>query len=61
MNKIPSYIIAGAVAATAATGFGAGFGLNEVSARGNALQGTLVGSTRDISAVYFKPAKLTEL
>ena len=61
MNKIPSYIIAGAVAATAATGFGAGFGLNEVSARGNALQGTLVGSTRDISAVYFNPANLTEL
>lgn len=38
-----------------------GFGLNEVSARGNAMQGALVGSTRDVSAVYFNPANLTEL
>ena len=61
MNMKTSYILAGAVAASAATAFGAGFALNEVSARGNALQGTLVGSTRDISAVYFNPANMTEL
>ena len=30
--------------------FGAGFGLYEASARGNALGGTLVGSTKDASA-----------
>ena len=52
---------AAAVAAATGTALGAGFGLNEVSARGNALQGTLVGSTRDVSAVYFNPANLTEL
>lgn len=62
MNKTTKFLMAGAVVASAsATAFGAGFGLNEVSARGNALQGTLVGSTRDISAVYFNPANLTEL
>lgn len=48
--------------ASFATGaLAAGFGLNEMSARGNALQGTLVGSTRDASAAYFNPANLTEL
>lgn len=41
--------------------FAAGFGLNEVAARGNALQGALVGSTRDASAAYFNPANLTEI
>ncbi len=38
----------------------AGFGLYEVSARGNALGGTLVGSTKDASAVYYNPANMTE-
>ena len=61
MNKSIQHILAGAALASATSAFGAGFGLNEVSARGNALQGTLVGSTRDISAVYFNPANMTEL
>ena len=61
MNITSKIMMTGAFAASAATAFGAGFGLNEVSARGNALQGTLVGSTRDISAVYFNPANMTEL
>ena len=40
--------------------FAAGFGLYEASARGNALGGTLVGSTKDASAVYYNPANMTE-
>jgi len=40
--------------------FGAGFAIYEVSARGNAVGGTLVGSTKDASANYFNPANLTE-
>ena len=40
--------------------FAGGFALNEVSARGNALQGAVVGSTRDASAVYYNPANLPE-
>ena len=40
--------------------FGAGFGLYEASARGNALGGTLVGSTKDASSVYYNPANMTE-
>ena len=38
----------------------AGFGIYEASARGNALGGALVGSTRDASAVYYNPANMTE-
>jgi long-chain fatty acid transport protein len=38
----------------------AGFGIYEASARGNALGGALVGSTRDVSAVYYNPANMTE-
>lgn len=40
--------------------FGAGFGLYEASARGNAMGGAIVGSTRDASAVYYNPANMTE-
>ena len=40
--------------------FGAGFGLYEASARGNAMGGGLVGSTGDASANYYNPANLTE-
>ena len=40
---------------------GAGFGLYEASARGNAMGGALVGSTRDASAVYYNPANMTEM
>ncbi len=42
------------------TVYSAGFGLYEASARGNALGGTLVGSTKDASAVYYNPANMTE-
>lgn len=54
-----------AFAAVAAAGIavqasGAGFGLYEASARGNALGGALVGSTGDATANYFNPANLTE-
>ncbi len=52
----PAFFISSALLAR-----GAGFGLNEMSARGNALQGTLVGSTRDVSSVYYNPANLAEL
>lgn len=41
--------------------YSAGFGLYEASARGNALGGTLVGSTKDASAVYYNPANMTEM
>ena len=51
-----------AVVAVMAAGssIGAGFGLYEASARGNALGGGLVGSTGDASANYYNPANLTE-
>ena len=39
---------------------GAGFGLYEASARGNAMGGGLVGSTGDATANYYNPANLTE-
>ena len=48
------------VALAAGFAHAAGFGLYEVSARGNALGGTLVGSTKDASAVYYNPANMTE-
>lgn len=40
---------------------GAGFALYEMSARGNALGGALIGLTGDASANYFNPANLTAL
>lgn len=45
---------------SAGAAFGAGFGLYEASARGNAMGGGLVGSTGDASANYYNPANLTE-
>ena len=41
--------------------YGAGFGLYEGSARGNALGGTLVGRADDPSAIYYNPAGITQL
>lgn len=56
------YYMTQALAFFAATGVtAAGFGLNEMSARGNAMQGTLIGSTKDASAAFYNPANLTEL
>jgi long-chain fatty acid transport protein len=40
---------------------GAGFAIYEASARGNAMGGSLVGSTDDASANYYNPANLTDL
>lgn len=42
------------------TAKGAGFALYEMSARGNAVGGTLIGITGDASACYFNPANMTE-
>lgn len=41
--------------------FGAGFGLYEGSARGNALAGTMVGRADDPSALFYNPAGITQL
>jgi long-chain fatty acid transport protein len=41
--------------------FGAGFGIYEWSARGNALGGAMVGRADDASALAFNPAGITEL
>lgn len=50
-----------AAALAGATGAqGAGFALYEMSARGNALGGTLVGMTGDASANYYNPANMTD-
>lgn len=46
---------------TAITTQGAGFALYEMSARGNAMGGALVGDTDDASAVYYNPANMVEL
>ena len=51
---------AAAVVMAAGSSFGAGFGLYEASARGNALGGGLVGSTGDATANYYNPANLTD-
>ena len=54
-------LVFGLLCATCANAaFAAGFGLYEASARGNALGGALVGSTKDASAVYYNPANMTE-
>ena len=45
---------------SAGAAFGAGFGLYEASARGNAMGGGIVGSTGDATANYYNPANLTE-
>ena len=60
-NKVLAAAVAALTVASASTSFAGGFALAEVSARGNATQGTLVGSTRDASAVFFNPANMTEL
>lgn len=54
-------LLAAAAACLAGSVLAAGFGLNEESVRGNAMQGSLVGSTKDVSAVYYNPANMTEL
>src|SRR5574344_1610422 len=51
---IGSLVVAGSV-------FASGFGLYEMSARGNSMGGGLVGKTGDASANYYNPANLTAL
>lgn len=41
--------------------YGAGFGLYEGSARGNALGGAMAGSANDPSALFYNPAGITQL
>lgn len=41
--------------------YGAGFGLYEMGARGNALGGAMTAKADDPSAVYFNPAGITQL
>lgn len=50
-----------AAAMAAAVSYGAGFGLYEMSARGNSMGGALVGKAADASANYYNPATLTSL
>ena len=57
--KIKVVLVSSMLAVGSASG--AGFGLYEASARGNAMGGALVGSTRDASAVYYNPANMTEM
>ena len=54
-------IVSLVLAVTSSSIFAAGFGIYEASARGNALGGGLVGSTKDASSVYYNPANMTEL
>ena len=61
MNSKIRFLSTAAFAAAATGAVAGGFSLAEVSARGNAMQGAIVGSTRDASAVFFNPANLTEL
>lgn len=52
-------LMAAAAAATASTAaFGAGFGIYEASARGNAVGGALVGDAGDATANYYNPANI---
>ncbi|MBR2981923.1 MAG: outer membrane protein transport protein [Kiritimatiellae bacterium] len=60
MKVCKTSVVAMAAAMSAGAALGAGFGLYEASARGNAMGGGLVGSTGDATANYYNPANLTE-
>ncbi|MDD2219265.1 MAG: hypothetical protein PHS63_04140, partial [Desulfoplanes sp.] len=45
----------------AETAFGAGYGIYEWSARGNAMGGAMIGKADDPSAVAYNPAGITQL
>ena len=55
MKKL-TVLVLGAGASTVA--FGAGFGIYEASARGNAMGGAVVGDTKDATAAYYNPANI---
>jgi long-chain fatty acid transport protein len=59
MKKLMSLLAIMALVAPLARG--AGFGLNEGSARGDALGGALVGRADDASAIYYNPAGIVQL
>lgn len=62
--RVKVYVIAAAlVLAVAWSGvaFGAGFGLYEHSARGNALGGAMIGRADDPSALAYNPAGITQI
>ncbi len=54
-------LLALGLVATAQLSYGAGFGLYEGSARGNALGGAFVGKADDPSALFYNPAGITQL
>ena len=51
-------LILAAIAAATMFAHGAGFGIYEASARGNAMGGAVVGDTHDATAAYHNPANL---
>ena len=55
MKKV---LILAAMAAATTCSYGAGFGIYEASARGNAMGGAVVGDTRAATAAYHNPANL---
>ena len=55
MKKV---LILAAVAAATTCSYGAGFGIYEASARGNAMGGAVIGDTHDATAAYHNPANL---
>ena len=60
VSIVKKLLMAAAAAATASTAaFGAGFGIYEASARGNAVGGALVGDAGDATANYYNPANTT--
>lgn len=59
--KMKKSVFAVVVALTIGSAFPAGLGIYEASSRGNALGGTLVGSTKDATAVYYNPANMSEM
>lgn len=55
MKKV---LLLAAVAAATTCSHGAGFGIYEASARGNAMGGAVIGDTHDATAAYHNPANL---
>ncbi len=56
-----STLLAALILGATTSTFAAGFGIYEVTSRGTAMGGALVGRTGDASAVYFNPANQTQV